>query len=437
MLTAIIIFTLAYILIASEKVDKTLAALMGAVAMIVSGAAPYEEALHSIDMNVIFLLLGMMVIVGIMSQTGVFEWLAIHLARMARGNGVIIMASFLVMTAVISAFLDNVTTIIMIAPLTILVTQILEIPTKPMLILEAIFSNIGGTATLVGDPPNILIGTKAPLSFNAFIVNLTPIILIILLASAVVVSFQYRKVMRSSEAGRDRIRRAKPELAILQPVALKRSLVVFALVLLGLFTGRFFNIEPGLLALAGAVAMALVNRREAHEILGFVEWNTIFFFIGLFMLIFGLEHNGIFEAMGHRMLELTNGNLLITALTILWFSAIASAIVDNIPLVMALIPLVQTMAPVFAKQMGLDGQTAEIARQITNPLFWSLALGACLGGNGTLVGASANVVISQIAKRNNHGFSFWEFTKLGFPLMVFSLLFSTVYIYLRYFAFKA
>lgn len=433
MLTAIVIFALTYVLIASEKIDKTLAALLGAVVMIVSGGAPYTEALHAIDMNVIFLLMGMMVIVGIMAQTGVFEWLAIHLARLAHGNGAVIMISFLLMTAVISAFLDNVTTIIMVAPLTILVTQILEIPTKPLLILEAIFSNIGGTATLVGDPPNILIGAKAQLSFNAFIFNLTPVIAIVLLISLLVVGRGYRKAMRSSEAGRDRIRRAKPALAILQPAVLRRSLVVFAFVLAGLFLGRFINIEPGLLALAGAVVMALVNRREAHEILGFVEWNTIFFFVGLFMLIFGLEHNGVFVVMGKHLLALTNGNLLITALAILWFSAIASAIVDNIPLVMAMIPLVQSMTPVFAKQMSLEGQEAVIAQTITNPLFWSLALGACLGGNGTLVGASANVVISQIAKRNNHAFSFWEFTKLGFPLMVLSLVVCTGYIYLRYF----
>lgn len=433
MLTAILIFTVTYALIASEKVDKTLAALMGSVVMIVAHCAPYEHALRAIDMNVIFLLLGMMVIVGVMAQTGVFEWLAIHLARLARGNGVVIMCLFLLMTAVVSAFLDNVTTIILVAPLTILVTQILEIPTKPLLILEAIFSNIGGTATLVGDPPNILIGAKAHLSFNAFIVNLTPVILIVLAVSLALVGRTYCQAMRSSEAGRDRIRRAKPALAILQPAELKRSLVVFALVLLGLFLGRFVNIEPGLLALAGGVAMALVNKREAHEVLGYVEWNTIFFFVGLFMLIFGLEHNGVFEMMGEQLLHVTGGNLLITALAILWFSAVASAIVDNIPLVMAMIPLVQSMTPVFAKQMGLEGQEAAIAQQIANPLFWSLALGACLGGNGTLVGASANVVISQIAKRNNHGFTFWEFSRLGIPLMVLSLVLCTGYIYLRYF----
>ena len=433
MLTAILIFTVTYALIASEKVDKTLAALMGSVVMIVSRCAPYEHALRAIDMNVIFLLLGMMVIVGVMAQTGVFEWLAIHLARLARGNGVVIMCLFLLMTAVVSAFLDNVTTIILVAPLTILVTQILEIPTKPLLILEAIFSNIGGTATLVGDPPNILIGAKAHLSFNAFIVNLSPVILIVLAVSLALVGRTYCQAMRSSAAGRDRIRRAKPALAILQPAELKRSLVVFALVLLGLFLGRFVNIEPGLLALAGGVAMALVNKREAHEVLGYVEWNTIFFFVGLFMLIFGLEHNGVFEMMGEQLLHMTGGNLLITALAILWFSAVASAIVDNIPLVMAMIPLVQSMTPVFAKQMGLEGQEAAVAQQIANPLFWSLALGACLGGNGTLVGASANVVISQIAKRNNHGFTFWEFSRLGIPLMVLSLVLCTGYIYLRYF----
>jgi Na+/H+ antiporter NhaD/arsenite permease-like protein len=320
-----------------------------------------------------------------------------------------------------------------VAPLTILVPQILEIPTKPLLILEAIFSNIGGTATLVGDPPNILIGAKAHLSFNAFICNLTPAILVVLAVSLALVGRLYYQAMRSSEAGRDRIRRAKPALAILQPMELRRSLVVFGLVILGLFVGRLINIEPGLLALAGGVAMALVNKREAHEVLGYVEWNTIFFFVGLFMLIFGLEHNGVFELMGEQLLHMTGGNLLATALAILWFSAIASAIVDNIPLVMAMIPLVQSMTPVFAKQMGLEGQEAAVAQHIANPLFWSLALGACLGGNGTLVGASANVVISQIAKRNNHAFSFWEFSRLGFPLMILSLVLCTGYIYLRYF----
>lgn len=433
MIAASIIFFLTYVLIASEKVDKTLAALMGAVVMVVARVVPYDDALRAIDMNVIFLLLGMMVIVGVMAQTGVFEWLAIHLARLARGDGLVIMCSFLLMTAVISAFLDNVTTVILIAPLTILVTQILEIPTKPLLVLEAIFSNIGGTATLVGDPPNILIGTKANLSFNAFIMNLSPIVLIVLAVSLLVVGKLYHTSMRSSEAGKERIRRAKPELAILQPVELRRSLIVFAGVIIGLFTGRFVGIEPGLLALAGGVTMALVNKRESHEVLHYVEWNTIFFFVGLFMLIFGLEHNGVFEMMGDKLLHMTGGNLLVTALAILWFSAIASAIVDNIPLVMAMIPLVQSMAPVFAKQMGLEGSEALIAQRISEPLFWSLALGACLGGNGTLVGASANVVISQIATRNNHGFSFLEFSKIGLPMMFLSLIFCTVYIYLRYF----
>jgi Na+/H+ antiporter NhaD/arsenite permease-like protein len=433
MLTAILIFVATYALIASEKVDKTFAALLGAIAMIAFHAAPYDLALRAIDMNVIFLLFGMMVIVGILSQTGVFEWLAIHMARLARGNGLVLMCSFLLMTAVLSAFLDNVTTVLLVAPLTILVTEILEIPTKPLLILEAIFSNIGGTATMIGDPPNILIGTRAGLSFNSFIFHLTPIILLVMLVSLVWIGWIYRKAAQSSAAGRERIRRAKPHLAILQPAALKRSLWVFALVLIGLFAGRPFHIEPGLVALAGGVGMALVNRRDAHEVLGFVEWNTIFFFVGLFMLIFGLEHAGLFEKMGGKLFEWTGGNLMITAFAILWFSAILSAIVDNIPLVMAMIPLVQGMTPVFARQMGLEGQEAAIAQQIGNPLFWSLALGACLGGNGTLVGASANVVISQVAKRNHHGFTFWEFTRIGFPLMILSLVLCTGYIYLRYF----
>jgi Na+/H+ antiporter NhaD/arsenite permease-like protein len=433
MIGCIVIFLIAYLFIATEWVEKAVAALLGASAVIMLHYIPYSVALQKIDLNVIFLLIGMMMIVNLLMDTGVFEWISIKLARLARGNGIMIMLSFLFATAFLSAFLDNVTTVILVAPVTILITQILEIPTVPILILEAVFSNLGGTATLIGDPPNILIGSATTFSFNDFLFNLAPIILIIVLIFLGIIFVVFRKKTNTRESARNRILRSHPEAAILQPVVLKRALVVFALVLAGFFLGRMVNIEPGIVALSGAFLMVLVCRVDLHKILANVEWNTIMFFFGLFIMIGALEYSGVFEQMGTLMLKMSGGQLLMTTMTILWFSAIASAIVDNIPLVMAMIPLVKSIVPVFAVQMGLTDMPELIHVQIEAPLYWALALGACLGGNGTLVGASANVVISQIAKRNGYHMSFWRFTKYGLPFMFMSLILCTAYLYLRYF----
>lgn len=436
MTASLIIFAVTYILIASEKVDKAIAAVLGASAVIFCHAAPYEELLHCVDLNVIFLLLGMMTIVNILSVTGIFEWISIVIAKQAKGNGMVILSLFLVVTAVLSAFLDNVTTIILIAPITILITQILEIKTIPVLILEAIFSNIGGTATLVGDPPNVLIGSQTHLGFNDFIINLGPIIFLILGVTLMLVLPFFRKIFKVSASCKSRIMKANPNKAITEPVILKRALPVFATVVIGFFISHTINVDPGLIALAGALVMALVCRVDLHEIVEKVEWTTILFFVGLFMLIGALEINGFFELLGHKIVALTQGNLLLTALAILWFCAIFSAIVDNIPLVIGMIPLIKSIVPVFALQMGLENMPAQVTVQISEPLFWSLALGACLGGNGSLIGASANVIVAQIAKRNRQKLSFWDFTRYGFPIMILSLLLCTGYIYLRFFAFR-
>ena len=436
MLTSVIIFAVAYIFIASEKVDKTIVALLGAAAVIGFGQISYEDALAKVDLNVIFLLVGMMVIVNVLALTGVFEWISIKLAQKAKGNGLIILISFLVSTAFLSAFLDNVTTVILMAPVTILICQILELPTIPFLIMEAIFSNIGGTATLVGDPPNILIGSQTHLGFNDFLINLAPAIFIIIAVLVLVTMFVFRKNTKTRENARQRVMRAKPEAAILEPVMLKRALAVFALTLIGFFAGHLLDLEPGIVALASAMIMVLVCRCSLHDTLAKVEWNTILFFVGLFMLIGALEEKGAFEALGNLMLSFTQGNLLLTVITILWFSALVSSIVDNIPLVISMIPLVQAIVPVFAKNMGITDH--EIVRiTILEPLLWALALGACLGGNGSLIGASANVVVSQVACRNGYEISFMRFTRYGFVYMLMSLVMSTIYIYLRYFYFAS
>ncbi len=431
MLGSIILFAITYVLIASEKLDKTAAALLGASAAIFLGLVPHEEALAAVDLNVVFLLMGMMVVVNILAGTGLFEWVAVTIARRARGDGMRILLLFLLTTAVLSAALDNVTTVILIAPITILICEILELNVVPFLILEAIASNIGGTATLIGDPPNVLIASATGLSFNDFILHLSPAVVLIMAIGLPVAALLFRGSTRVRPECQDRLLAARPDKAILEPERLKRALVVFGLMLLAFFASHSLHIEPGIIAISGALIMAIVCGVDLHHALEKVEWNSIFFFIGLFMLIGALEHNHVFESLGVLILEVTSGNLAATALTVLWFSAIASAIVDIIPLVIAMIPLIKSIVPVFAQQLGLSDAEA-IRLQIEEPLYWSLALGACLGGNGSLVGASANVVIAQIARRNRYDFTFWGFTRLGLPTMLGSTAIASVYVYLRY-----
>ena len=426
------IFAAAYLFIASEKVDKTIAAMLGAGLMIALGVAGFNDMLGKIDLNVLGLLIGMMVIVNIMATTGVFEYLAVKIARQTKGNGVLVVMEFLLATAFISAFMDNVTTVILMAPVTILITQLLRLPTVPILIMEAIFSNVGGTATLIGDPPNILIGASCNLSFNDFLINLTPVVLIVMAVTLGVVLLQMRKNLRTAPSAVAQVRLTEPKLAILEPARLSRSMWVFAFVLLGFFTSRLTGLEPGIIAICGAFVMALVCKIELSHMLEKVEWNTILFFSGLFMMVGALEIDGVFNSLGQWMIHMTDGNFALTMMIILWGSAILSAVIDNIPLVISMIPLIQSIVPIFAGQMGIAGSEELITAQIREPLFWALALGACLGGNGTLIGASANVVVCQIARKNRYPVTFWQFTRYGFPLMILSVAICSVYLYFRY-----
>lgn len=433
MIISIIIFAITYILIATDKVDKSIAALLGACAVLFVHNAPYGELMGKVDLNVIFLLIGMMICMDILARTGAFEWIAIVVAQKAKGNGLLIVASFMVITAFISAFLDNVTTVILIAPITILIAQMLEIRAVPILIMEAIFSNIGGTATLIGDPPNVIIGSQVKLSFNDFLYNLSPVIVVVTIVSVFAMIFLMKRSFTARPGTKERIMKAKPNKAIVDPLLLKLALPVLALTIVGFFFSRLIHVEAGIIALCGSLLMVVVCKVEMRTVLEKVEWTTIMFFIGLFMVIGALEINGVFQMLGTQIITLTNGNLLLTAITVLWFSAILSAIVDNIPLVIAMIPLIKSIVPVFAKQMGIDGSEELIKVQIEQPLYWSLALGACLGGNGTLIGASANVVIAQIARRNKYDLTFANFTRYGFPMMLLSLVICSFYVYLRYF----
>lgn len=444
MWTGIIIFIITYLFIASEKIDKAIAAILGASAMVVLGVASFPAMLTKVDLNVLALLIGMMIIVNIMATTGVFEWIAVKIARQTKGNGILVVIEFLLATAFVSAFMDNVTTVILMAPVTILITQLLRMPTVPILIMEAIFSNIGGTATLIGDPPNMLIGVTCGLSFNQFILNMTPVIIIISAVILGLVIFVMRKTLVTEKQAMEAVMMTDSTRAILDPKCLRSSLIVFVLVLIGFFTGSITHIEPGLIAICGALLMSLICRVSLAHMLEKVEWTTIMFFCGLFMLIGALELNGVFSKLGASMVQLTQGNFTLTVMIILWGSAILSAIVDNIPLVIAMIPLINSIIPVFARSMyGIEmpvdylTQTGyviptEVAQHIREPLFWALALGACLGGNGSLIGASANVVICQIARKNRYSMSFMQFTRYGAPIMLISTAISSVYLYFRY-----
>ena len=425
MISSIIIFVLFYIILITEKIEKSILAVAGAVAVIFLRLLTFEEAVEAIDLNVIFLLIGMMTTVNILAETGFFEWIAIFVAKKMKGNAFGILGMLLLITTVFSAFLDNVTTVILISPLTILITQLLELPTIPFLILEALASNIGGTSTLIGDPPNIIIGSKAALSFNEFLIHLGPNIIVISVTFIALSLFINRKSMHVPENIRSRVLESYPELAIRDPKKLKRSLMVFGLIFVGFFLHNTLHIEPGFIALGGMAIMLFLCKSESDMMLKAVEWDSILFFIGLFIIIGALEHNGVIHLLATYMIKISGGNIFLATMIILWGSAFFSSILDNIPFVITMIPLVQQMVVSF-------GGTSTGA----HPLFWALALGACLGGNGTLIGASANVVIAKLAKKNGYDINFRNFFKFGAPMTLVTLLISTLYIWIRYFVLK-
>ena len=429
---AIGIFFGAYVLIATEKIHKTIVAVTGASLMIMLGLVSFEQATESVDLNVIFLLVGMMTSVHILSKTGFFEWTAISVAKYAKGDPLKILVLLLTVTAVLSAFLDNVTTIVLLAPVTILIMQLLELSPVPVLILEALASNIGGTGTLIGDPPNIVIGSQARLSFVDFLVHLGPIVLIIFAVFVLTVVMLFSRRMSVSETIKARVNDAIPHLAIVDRKNMIRSLSVFALMFLGFFCHSVIHVEAGVISLLGGMVMMIVCHSESDETLMTVEWGVIFFFIGMFMMIAGLEANGVISWIGHALIKAAGHDLFMICLIILWGSAVFSSIFDNIPFVIVMIPLIEQIAEHFSGPVVL-GAASQVQGNTAQPLWWALALGACLGGNGTIIGASANIVMSRISERNKHPVSFFAFFRYGFPFMVQTMIIATVYLWLRYF----
>jgi len=417
-LPAIIVFLVAYGIIISEKLNRTVVALLGAVLMIVFHILSQEEAFGIIDFNTIGLLIGMMIIVNILKRTGVFQYVAIKTAKLSKGSPWKIMLYFSVITAVASALLDNVTTILLIAPVTFVITETLGLNPVPFLIAEVLTANIGGTATLIGDPPNIMIGGATNLSFSDFLFNLGPVVVIIFVAVLSLLKLIYGKQLKISDENKAKISDFDESKTITDPVLLKKSLIVLIGTIVGFGVHQMFGLESATVALLGAGILLLISKVDVEEVLLEVEWPTIFFFMGLFVMVGALEAVGVIEMVASQLINLTGGDLFVTTMLILWVAAIASAFLDNIPFVATMIPLIHNIGTM----TGMD----------ITPLWWALALGACLGGNGSVVGASANVIVSGMLHKKGYKLSFGDFLKVGFPIMLVTIVISTIYLIIFY-----
>jgi Na+/H+ antiporter NhaD/arsenite permease-like protein len=431
------IFVGVYALIISEKIEKTKAALLGAALTVGLGLMTQTEAFYSerlgIDYNVVFLLISMMIIVNITGRSGVFEWAAIRVAKAAKGKPARIVAFFVLATAVTSAFLDNVTTVLLIAPVTLMIAEKLEIDPVPLLVLEALSSNIGGTATLIGDPPNIMIGSKVELGFGDFVHHLAPAVVVMLVAMVLVTHLFYGKQLRVDEQRRLEVLAIDENTLIRDRRLMTKSLIITGLTVLGFLLHGVLHIEPATIALCGAVALMAVSGIDAHKTLHEVEWTSIFFFIGLFIIVGGVVKVGIIEDLSRVVIQLTDptrDDMLVTSMVMLWFSGITSGIIDNIPYVATMIPLISEMGYTV---LGEGTITEVLHDPVLMPVWWSLALGACLGGNMTPIGASANVVVLGIAKKAGHHVSFMRFMAVGVPITLMTLVISTIYVFLRYY----
>ncbi|BCU81111.1 membrane protein [Polycladomyces abyssicola] len=424
---AIAIFLITYAVIVTEKINRAVISLLGASLLVLVGVLDIHRVFeHYIEWNTITLLIGMMILVGILNQTGVFQYVAIKAAKAAKGNPVRILIVFSLLTAVASAFLDNVTTVLLVVPITLAVTHILKVSPVPFFISEIIASNIGGTATLIGDPPNIMIGSaNEHLTFNAFLIHLGPVIVVILAVSLLLLYWFYRKQLITDEEHVSRLMEMDEETYIQDRTLAKKSLFVLGLTILGFVLHSVIHVEASVIAITGATILMLIglDKKEIEEAFDYVEWETIFFFAALFTLVGGLQEAGVIKHLAVQLLDFTKGNIPLAATLILWVSGIASAVIDNIPFVATMIPLIQNMATT----LGLPVNSPEM-----NALWWSLALGACLGGNGTIIGASANVIVANMAARQGKGFSYMEYLKVGAPITLLSLAIAQVYLYLRY-----
>lgn len=412
---SIIVFVVALGVIASERVDRTNVALLGATLLLLAGILTQEQAVESIDFNTIGLLVGMMIMVRLTEATGVYTWLAIRAGQWSQGRPVLLVLALGGTTAVLSAFLDNVTTILLIVPITFLLADALDVDPVPLIGIEIFASNIGGTATLIGDPPNILIAGHTGLSFGAFIANLAPIVVVTLGVVGTGLYLRYRRRLQVSPEARERVLGLDARRSIEDPVEAKRTVPILLATIVAFFFHKTLGLEPATVALSGAAIMLLVTRQSLQDTIGGIEWTTLFFLLGLFVMVGALEHTGALDEVADGIASITGGDHVAELLGILWASALGSGIVDNIPFTAAMLPVVDSLG-------GAENDA----------YWWALSLGACFGGNLTIVAAAANVAASGMAARAGHPIGFLTFMKVGAPVTAVSLALATGYVMLRY-----
>ena len=423
MIFAITVFVITYVMIMTEWINKMTAALLGGFLVVVAQALTQENAFSKyVDWNVVFLLIGMMMVMGVLKETGIFQWLAIKTAKFAKAQPMRILLLMFAVTAVVSAFLDNVTTVMILVPIALLIANELKISPLPFIITMAIASNIGGTATMIGDPPNVMIGSATSYSFMDFIYHLTPVIVVVTITSLGLTWLFYRKGMEVSNESRARLMNFREDNLIADKTLLRRSLIVVALMLAAFLLQDKLHLQIATIAMiSGLTLLIFSNRKHVENFLANdIDWATIFFFVGLFIIVGSLVETGFIGQVSNRIMAASGNDLKKTSVIILWFSGILSAFIDNVPFVATMIPLIKSIA-------------THITPSQMDPVWWSLSLGACLGGNGTLIGASANIVSVGIAHKNGVKIKFLDFTKIGAVYMLNSLLISTLYILARYF----
>ena len=416
-IVSIAVFVIVMAAIMTEKLHRSLAAIVGAMLVLALHVLPFDAAMEHIDFNTLGVLLGMMLFVSVVKLSGMFEFLAIKAARLAKGEPWKIMLLFVLLTAVLSAFLDNVTTVLLIGPMTLTVCKLLDVNPIPFFMTEILASNIGGTATLIGDPPNIMIGSAAGFTFFDFILYDAPAVVVILAAVLVVFYFLYGRKMHVNEEHRARIMELDEHAMIKNKRLLKQSYVMIGLVVVGFMAHGALGLESSVIALGAAGIIMLISGESIEEALANVEWTTLAFFAGLFVIVGAMAETGVIEMLAHALIDATGGNVFVTMLVLLVGSAVISSFLDNIPFVATMIPILLAM-----ESTGMD----------VTPLWWAVSLGACLGGNGTLIGASANVVLSDISKKNGHEITFVQFLKTGFPIMLLTVVIAGLYLVVRF-----
>ena len=416
-IVSIAVFVVVMFAIMTEKLHRSLAAIVGAMLVLALHVLPFDAAMEHIDFNTLGVLLGMMLFVSVVKLSGMFEFLAIKAARLAKGEPWKVMLLFVLLTAVLSAFLDNVTTVLLIGPMTLTVCKLLDVNPIPFFMTEILASNIGGTATLIGDPPNIMIGSAAGFTFFDFILYDAPAVVIILAAVLVVFYFLYGRKMQVNEEHRARIMELDEHAMIKNKRLLKQSYVMIGLVVVGFMAHGALGLESSVIALGAAGIIMLISGESIEEALANVEWTTLAFFAGLFVIVGAMAETGVIEMLAHALIDATGGNVFVTMLVLLIGSAVISSFLDNIPFVATMIPILLAM-----ESSGMD----------VTPLWWAVSLGACLGGNGTLIGASANVVLSDISKKNGHEITFVQFLKTGFPIMLLTVAIAGLYLVVRF-----